>query len=124
MWRGYYALALLVNLSIRQYSVSRWRTPWPPCWQDPAESRSVTRATIVLCSGQGDPLRKGKTYASEDRGGIYRLAWDTCCSAFASRQVLYERYFGGDALRTALILYNFYDRKPMTAWVQRFLEQE
>jgi hypothetical protein len=37
--------------------------------------------------------------------------------------VLYERYFGGDVLRTAMILYNFYDRKPMTAWVRQFLEQ-
>ena len=35
-------------------------------------------------------------------------------TATASRQVLYERYFGGDVLRTMLILYSFYDRKPMT----------
>ena len=64
------------------------------------------------------------TASAEERIRLFRLAWDTCCSAFASRQVLYERYFGGDVLRTALILYNFYDRKPMTAWVQQFLEQE
>jgi 4-hydroxyphenylacetate 3-monooxygenase len=63
------------------------------------------------------------TASAEERIRLFRLAWDTCCSAFASRQVLYERYFGGDVLHTALILYNFYDRKPMTAWVRQFLEQ-
>ncbi len=64
------------------------------------------------------------TASAEERIRLFRLAWDTCCSTFAARQVLYERYFGGDALRTALILYNMYDRQPMMTWVRRFLEQE
>src|SRR5262245_23317834 len=55
---------------------------------------------------------------------LLRLAWDTCFSAFASRQVLYERYFGGNILQNAIILYNFYDKEPMTTWVRQFLEQE
>ena len=55
---------------------------------------------------------------------LFRLAWDTCCSAFASRQVLYERFFQGDALRNAHIMYDLYDKKTMTDWVQAFLEEE
>jgi aromatic ring hydroxylase len=55
---------------------------------------------------------------------LFRLAWDTCCSAFATRQVLYERWFGGDSFRNAIILANLYDREPMTHWVRDFLEQE
>jgi 4-hydroxyphenylacetate 3-monooxygenase len=58
-----------------------------------------------------------------DRIKLFRLAWDTCCSAFASRQVLYERYFGGNVLQNSLILYNLFDKEPMTDWVQRFLEE-
>ena len=33
--------------------------------------------------------------SAEERVRLFRLAWDTCCSAFASRQVLYERFFPG-----------------------------
>jgi 4-hydroxyphenylacetate 3-monooxygenase len=62
--------------------------------------------------------------SAEERIRLFRLAWDTCCSAFASRQVLYERYFGGNALQNAVILYKFYDKEPMTSWVRQFLEQE
>lgn len=36
-----------------------------------------------------------------ERIPIFRLAWDTCMSAFATRQVLYERYFFGDPVRMA-----------------------
>jgi 4-hydroxyphenylacetate 3-monooxygenase len=64
------------------------------------------------------------TASAEERIRLFRLAWDTCCSAFASRQVLYERYFGGNVLQNSVILYNFYDKEPMTTWVRQFLEQE
>ena len=63
------------------------------------------------------------TASAEARIRLFRLAWDTCCSAFASRQVLYERYFGGDHLQSAVILYSLYDRQPMMQWVQEFLER-
>ena len=53
-----------------------------------------------------------------------RLAWDTCCSAFAGRQVLYERFFQADAVRNAVILYNMFDLEPMTDYVREFLNQE
>jgi 4-hydroxyphenylacetate 3-monooxygenase len=36
-----------------------------------------------------------------DRIPLFRLAWDASLSAFASRQVLYERYFFGDPVRMA-----------------------
>jgi len=36
-----------------------------------------------------------------DRVPMFRLAWDTCLSAFGSRQVLYERFFFGDPVRMA-----------------------
>ncbi|MCI0859371.1 MAG: 4-hydroxyphenylacetate 3-monooxygenase, oxygenase component [Chloroflexi bacterium] len=64
------------------------------------------------------------TASAEERIRLFRLAWDTCCSAFASRQVLYERYFGGDSLRNAIILYGLYDKQPMTQWVREFVDQE
>jgi hypothetical protein len=37
---------------------------------------------------------------------------------------LYERWFGGDSLRNAILLYGLYDKEPMTSWVKEFLEQE
>jgi 4-hydroxyphenylacetate 3-monooxygenase len=64
------------------------------------------------------------TASAAERVRLFRLAWDTCCSAFASRQVLYERWFGGDSFRNALILYSLYDRQPMANWVRAFVEQE
>ncbi len=64
------------------------------------------------------------TASAAERVRLFRLAWDTCCSSFASRQVLYERYFGGDALRNATVLYGQYDKQPATDWVQEFLEME
>jgi 4-hydroxyphenylacetate 3-monooxygenase len=64
------------------------------------------------------------TASAEERIRLFRLAWDTCCSAFGTRQVLYERYFGGNSLQNATILYNLYDKEPMSSWVQEFLEQE
>ena len=63
------------------------------------------------------------TASAEERVRLFRLAWDTCCSAFASRQVLYERFFQGDYSRNAFVLNQQYDKEPMTNWVQEFLEQ-
>jgi 4-hydroxyphenylacetate 3-monooxygenase len=36
-----------------------------------------------------------------ERIPLFRLAWDTAISAFAGRQVLYERFFFGDPVRMA-----------------------
>jgi 4-hydroxyphenylacetate 3-monooxygenase len=64
------------------------------------------------------------TASAEERIRLFRLAWDTCCSAFGSRQVLYERFFGGDVVRNAIMLYNLYDKEPATTMVREFLKQE
>ncbi len=64
------------------------------------------------------------TASAEERVRVFRLAWDTCCSAFASRQVLYERFFQGDRLRNVVILNSLYDKEPVTRWVREFLDEE
>jgi 4-hydroxyphenylacetate 3-monooxygenase len=64
------------------------------------------------------------TASAEERVRLFRLAWDVCCSAFGSRQVLYERYFGGNALQNAVILNNLYEKEPMANWVRQFLEHD
>jgi 4-hydroxyphenylacetate 3-monooxygenase len=63
------------------------------------------------------------TASAEERVRLFRLAWDTCCSAFASRQVLYERFFQGDRFRNVVLLNEVYDTTPMTTWVRDFLKQ-
>jgi 4-hydroxyphenylacetate 3-monooxygenase len=63
------------------------------------------------------------TASAADRVRLFRLAWDTCCSAFGSRQVLYERFFQADAVRNAMILHDMCDPEPMVQWVQTFLAQ-
>ena len=62
--------------------------------------------------------------SAEERVKIFRLAWDTCCSAFGSRQILYERFFQGDRSRNAALLNGMYDKEPMTDWVREFLDTE
>ena len=54
------------------------------------------------------------TASAEERIRLFRLAWDTCCSAFASRQVLYERYFGGDSARNGVILQLLWQMNSVT----------
>lgn len=63
------------------------------------------------------------TASAEKRVRLFRLAWDTCCSAFASRQVLYERFFQGDQVRNAFLLNALYDKRPMTERVRAILEE-
>ena len=64
------------------------------------------------------------TASAEDRVKLFRLAWDVCCSAFGSRQVLYERYFGGDAQSNATLMFSLFDLQPMSEWVREFLAEE
>ena len=64
------------------------------------------------------------TASAEERVRIFRLAWDTCCSAFGSRQILYERFFQGDRNRNVVLLNNLYDKQPMTDRVRDFLLEE
>ena len=62
------------------------------------------------------------TATAEDRVRLFRLAWDTCCSAFGSRQILYERFFQGDVYRNVVLLNNLYDKEPATGFVRDFLK--
>ena len=57
-----------------------------------------------------------------DRAKLFHLAWDTSCSAFSGRQVLYERMFGGNPVRNSMMLFNSYDREPFKRKVREFLE--
>jgi 4-hydroxyphenylacetate 3-monooxygenase len=53
---------------------------------------------------------------SKDRIQLMRLAADASTSAFAGRQVLYERYYQGDPVRRAVGYFMDY---PKDAMVQR-----
>jgi 4-hydroxyphenylacetate 3-monooxygenase len=63
------------------------------------------------------------TLTGAERVRLFRLVWDTCISAFASRQALYEYYFFGDPVRMAGAYVASYDRSPYTTRVQDFLDR-
>jgi 4-hydroxyphenylacetate 3-monooxygenase len=63
------------------------------------------------------------TLGGADRVKLFRLVWDTCISAFAGRQALYEYYFFGDPVRTASAYVSSYDREPYMAAVRAFLDR-
>jgi 4-hydroxyphenylacetate 3-monooxygenase len=58
-----------------------------------------------------------------DRVRLFRLAWDTCLSAFAGRQALYEYFFFGDPVRMAGALVGSYDREPYRERVRALLAE-
>jgi 4-hydroxyphenylacetate 3-monooxygenase len=60
---------------------------------------------------------------AHERIPIFRLAWDTALSAFASRQVLYERFFFGDPVRMAGALLKAHDATPYMDRVRHFLAE-
>ena len=64
------------------------------------------------------------TASALERSRLFHLAWDIACSAFGSRSLHYERFFAGDLVRNAQIMYATYDRTPMTEAVREFLERE
>ena len=61
--------------------------------------------------------------SARDRARLFHLAWDVTCSSFGGRQVLYERFFGGDPVRNSISLSHNYDRGPAMARVREFLER-
>jgi len=80
------------QLFIRMYP--GWRrscTSWAPVASWPCPRRRTSR----VASARDCPLPRHDTASAAERVRLFRLAWDTCCSAFASRQVLYERFFQG-----------------------------
>ncbi len=64
------------------------------------------------------------TATAAERTRLFHLAWDISCSAFGSRSLHYERFFAGDLVRNAQIMYATYDRTPLMEAVRRFLERE
>ena len=58
-----------------------------------------------------------------DRIPLFRLAWDTALSGFATRQVLYERFFFGDPVRMAGALVTSHDRTDAMDRVRDFLKR-
>ncbi|WP_037568603.1 4-hydroxyphenylacetate 3-monooxygenase, oxygenase component [Phaeacidiphilus oryzae] len=64
------------------------------------------------------------TLTGPERLRLFRLVWDTCISAFSSRQALYEYYFFGDPVRMAGAYVKSYDREPYKARVRAFLERD
>src|SRR5216684_6460219 len=88
-------------------------------------------SSLMALPGEADfsgPLgRKIEEYLETDtanareRVQLFHLAWDLACSAFGSRQVLYERFFQGDSMRNATLLYSSYDVEPLIQQVRRFM---
>jgi 4-hydroxyphenylacetate 3-monooxygenase len=64
------------------------------------------------------------TLDGPERLRLFRLAWDTCLSAFAGRQTLYEYFFFGDPVRMAGALAASYDREPFKERVREFLHRD
>jgi 4-hydroxyphenylacetate 3-monooxygenase len=61
------------------------------------------------------------TASARERVKLFRLAWDIACSAFAGRQVLYERFFAGDPLNRAQFLYSIYPKEAVMERIREFL---
>ena len=59
-----------------------------------------------------------------ERARVFHLAWDVACSAFGGRQVLYERFFGGDPVRNAMMTYHSYNRDAAVKRVLDFLDRD
>jgi 4-hydroxyphenylacetate 3-monooxygenase len=64
------------------------------------------------------------TTPARERVKLFRLAWDIACSAFGSRQVLYERFFAGDPLSRAQFLYKIYPKDRLMEHIREFLQQD
>ena len=62
--------------------------------------------------------------SARDRVRLFHLAWDLVCSGFGGRQVLYERFFGGDPVRNAVLTYQSYDRDGAVRRVLDFLGRD
>lgn len=58
---------------------------------------------------------------SATRIKLFRLAFDSAVSSFSGRQQLYERYYSGDPVRLAGMLYNIYDKEPFTDRIDALL---
>jgi 4-hydroxyphenylacetate 3-monooxygenase len=66
---------------------------------------------------------QGATLTGKERIRLFRLAWDVACSAFAGRQVLYERYFAGDFYRNVATHYVGHNKQPYRDLVESLLNR-
>ena len=67
---------------------------------------------------------RGTTLGGHERVRLFRLAWDVACSGFGGRQVLYERFFGGDPWVIQAARFTAYDRSAAVGRVRALLERE
>jgi 4-hydroxyphenylacetate 3-monooxygenase len=91
-----------------------------------ASGLMATPTEADICGPAGPDIEaylQSATLRGPERVRLFRLVWDTCISAFASRQALYEYYFFGDPVRMAGAYVGSYDREPYKARVQAFLER-
>ncbi|HVO94019.1 MAG TPA: 4-hydroxyphenylacetate 3-monooxygenase, oxygenase component [Terriglobales bacterium] len=68
-----------------------------------------------------DRYYQSATLMGKERVQLFRLAWDLSCSAFAGRQVLYERFFAGDPFTLMASRFLGYDRSAAVARVKALL---
>jgi 4-hydroxyphenylacetate 3-monooxygenase len=60
---------------------------------------------------------------AHERIPLFRLAWDASVSAFATRQVLYQRFFFGDPVRMAGALFGSHSRESYMERIRQFLKE-
>ena len=84
----------------------------------PAEADVLGSASAAI-----ETYLQAATLSGAERVRLFRLVWDTCMSAFGSRQALYEYYFFGDPVRTASAYVASYDKSEYVARVRGFLSQ-
>ncbi|WP_223593936.1 4-hydroxyphenylacetate 3-monooxygenase, oxygenase component [Neobacillus bataviensis] len=71
-----------------------------------------------------DKYLQGASKPADDRVKIFRLAWDLTMSSFGTRQTHYERYFFGDPVRLASLLYLNYPKGEHVKGISDFLNLE
>ncbi|WP_088089885.1 4-hydroxyphenylacetate 3-hydroxylase C-terminal domain-containing protein [Bacillus sp. OV166] len=59
---------------------------------------------------------------ANERGRLFRLAWNISMNAFGSRQSLYERFFFCDPIKMASNIYHSYDKNQSISLVNTFLK--
>ncbi|MFM9883959.1 MAG: 4-hydroxyphenylacetate 3-hydroxylase C-terminal domain-containing protein, partial [Burkholderiales bacterium] len=68
-----------------------------------------------------DRYFQSATLMGHERVRLFRLAWDLCGSAFAGRQVLYERFFAGDPQALNAARFGAFDQSEIANRVRAFL---
>ena len=104
--------------------VARTRVKMGTPSRDLTSFGSVIRSRMAPLASELNQYLATDTTSARDRARLFHLAWDVSCSSFGSRQVLYERMFGGNPLRDAMTLFTTYDKERFRKQVQNFLESD